>query len=62
MEMIYCGVMEQDLKTLEKNLNKLNVESQQRKYFNKVMDDVYRVMDQNGYQKCTEIIKRMFDE
>ena len=62
MEMIYCGVMEQDLKTLEKNLKKLNVEPQQRKYFDKVMDDVYRVMDQNGYQKCTEIIKRMFDE
>lgn len=62
MEILYCGVCEQDLLMLEKNLKKLKIEPSQRKDFDKVMDDVYKVMEQNGYQKCTEIIKRMFSE
>lgn len=62
MEMLFCGVMEQDLLMLEKNLKKLKVEPHQKKDFEKVMDDVYRVLDQNGYEKCTEIIKRMFEQ
>ena len=62
MEMLYCGVMEQDLKMLEKNLKKLKIEPAQRKDFDKIMDDVCKVLNQNGYEKCTEIIKRMFAE
>ena len=62
MEMLFCGVMEQDLLMLEKNLKKLKVEPHQKKDFEKVMDDVYRVLDQNGYEKCTQIIKRMFEQ
>ncbi len=62
MEMLFCGVMEQDLLMLEKNLRKLNVEPHQRKDFDKIMDDVYRVLNQNGYEKCTEVMRRMFGQ
>ena len=62
MEMLFCGVMEQDLLMLEKNLKKLKVEPHQRKEFDKVMNDVYQVLNQNGYEKCTDIIKRMFEQ
>ena len=62
MEMLYCGTMEQDLKMLEKNLKKLKVDPNQRKDFDKITDDIYRVLNQNGYEKCTEIIKRIFSE
>lgn len=62
MEMLYCGTMEQDLKMLEKNLKKLKVDPNQRKDFDKITADIYRVLNQNGYEKCTEIIKRIFSE
>jgi len=62
MEMLYAGVCEQDLKMLEKNLAKLEIKPEQRKDFDKIMNDIYQVFNQNGYEKCTEIIKRIFSE
>lgn len=60
--MLYAGVCEQDLKMLEKNLAKLEIKPEQRKDFDKIMNDIYQVFNQNGYEKCTEIIKRIFSE
>lgn len=60
MEMLYCGVMEKDLKMLERNLPKLEIKQDQRKDFDKIMSDIYMVLNQNGYEKCTEIIERIF--
>ena len=56
MEMLYAGVMEKDLKMLEKNLNKLTVVPEERKYFDKIIADMVQVLNQNGYEKCSEII------
>lgn len=62
MEMLYCGVMEKDLQMLEKNIKKLEIKPEQRKDFNKVVNDILKVLNQNGYEKCSEIIERMFIE
>ena len=62
MDMLFAGTMEQDLKMLEKNLKKLVIAPEQRKDFDKIMDDILHVLNQNGYEKCSEIIERMFKE
>lgn len=62
MDMLFAGTFEQDVKMLEQNLKKLEIKPEQRKEFNKVMNDIYKILEQNGYEAGVKVVRRMFSE
>lgn len=59
--MVYAGAYEKSMKEHKRKIGKINVPTESKSEFKKVVDETVTVLKQNGYDKGADILAEILD-